>query len=414
MMEQSIGAEMETSKLNEEAVRKLSEAKKEPEWLLQTRLEALKQFEILQMPTFSYGLHVMAPLNINLEELQPIETITHNKSSAVQDVIIEDLSTAASKYETILRPLMANSEFRHKLDAFHTAFWNNGIFVYAPKRKAKEVAAQVTLLQQRADIAAIVVVAEENANIAVTELLAAATTTDGKAYRFEGVGIAAAAGASVKFMTLQKLGSNVTSIIVRRAVAETAATVDWIDVGIGGGVTKQETITALNGDGATSTTTGAFFGDGTQQLDITAKEIHNARNTTSNIRIKGALQGRAKAIVQSFTKISKNAANSAGHQKSNVLLLSDTARASPIPKLEIDNYDVKASHEASVGQLDSEKLFYMMSRGIEGKDAMRLVVEGFFEPLLKQISSEEMAEELRQAIAERLVKNETVAAKAVV
>ena len=103
-----------------------------------------------------------------------------------------------------------------------------------------------------------------------------------------------------------------------------------------------------------------------------------------------------------FTKIMKNAANSAGHQKANILLLSDSAKASPIPKLEIDNYDVKASHEASVGRLDSEKLFYMLSRGLEMKEAMKLVVEGFFEPLLRQIQSQDLAEELRQTITAKM------------
>lgn len=394
-------AETETV-LNEEAVRKLSKAKNEPAWLLQQRLAALKAFEELPMPQLSYGLHVNSSPNIALNELRPLENITSHNSITVNDVIIEDLSVAAAKYEGLLRPLMTSSEFRNKLDALHAAFWNSGTFVYAPKRKSEETEAHVTLqLQQRqTEIVAIVVVAEENASLVVTESVTAAT--DSKAYRIEGVGIKAATSSTVKFATLQKLGSNVDSTIMRKALAEKDATVDWVDISIGGGSTRQETITALNGEGAASTITGAFFGDGSQQLDIMAKEIHNARNTKSDIRIKGALQGKAKAIVQSFTKIMKTAANSEGHQKANVLLLSDTARASPIPKLEIDNYDVKASHEASVGQLDSEKLFYLMSRGLDSSEAVKLVVEGFFEPLLKGLPVAELANEMRETIHNKL------------
>ncbi|HIG97989.1 TPA: hypothetical protein HA231_01015 [Candidatus Woesearchaeota archaeon] len=96
-----------------------------------------------------------------------------------------------------------------------------------------------------------------------------------------------------------------------------------------------------------------------------------------------------------------NAANSEGHQKTNILLLSDTARASPIPKLEIDNYDVKASHEASVGQLDREKLFYLMSRGLGEREASILAVEGFFDPLLKGLPAD-LAEDIRKAVHEKL------------
>lgn len=396
-------AETETV-LNEEAVRMLSKAKKEPEWLLQQRLSSLKAFEELQLPQLSYGLSVNAANTINISELRPLETIAHHNSRSENGVIIEDLSAAASKYEDVLRPVMASNDFRHKLDALHSAFWNSGIFVYAPKRKSGETATHVTLqLQQnQTEIVAIVVVAEENTNIVVTESLTTTAATDCKAYRFEGVGIKAAPNSTVKFATLQKLGSNVNSTIVRKALAEKDATVDWSDISIGGASTRQETVTVLNGEGAASTITGAFFGDGSQQLDIMAKEVHNARNTKSNIKIKGALQGKAKAIVQSFTKIMKTAANSEGHQKANVLLLSDTARASPIPKLEIDNYDVKASHEAAVGQLDSEKLFYLMSRGLSSREASTLVVEGFFEPLLKGLPVAELANDMRETIHNKL------------
>ncbi len=404
MIMQSTKVERTETVLTEDTVRTLSKAKKEPEWLLQQRLAAFKAFEELLMPQLSYGLHVNAPLNIALNELRPLENITSHNSSAVNDVVIEDLSVAAAKYGAVLRPLMTSNGFRNKLEALNAAFWNSGIFVYAPKMKSKEIATSVALhmQQKQTEIAAIVVVAEENANIVVTESLTATAATDGKAYRLEGVSIKAAQNSTVKFATLQKLGSNVDSAIVRKALAETAATVDWVDISIGGGSTRQETITALNGEGAASTITGAFFGDGSQQLDIMAKEIHNARNTKSNIRIKGALQGKAKAIVQSFTKIMKTAANSEGHQKANVLLLSDTARASPIPKLEIDNYDVKASHEASVGQLDSEKLFYLMSRGLDSNGAVKLVVEGFFEPLLKGLPIAELANGMRETIHNKL------------
>lgn len=393
-------AETETG-LNEETIRKLSGAKNEPEWLLRQRLAALKAFEELPMPQLNYGLHVNAPVNINVAELRPLENITANKSSTANDVVVEDLSVAAAKYEGVLRPMMTSSEFRHKLDALHSAFWNSGIFLYAPKRKSGGTATHVNL-QLQTGIVAVVAIAEENANLVVTELITETVAAEGKEYHFEGISIKAAPNSTVKFATLQKLGGNANSTIVRKALAEKDATVDWADISIGGGSTRQETITTLNGEGAGSTITGAFFGEGSQQLDIMAKEVHNARNTKSNIRIKGALQGKAKAIVQSFTRIMKTAANSEGHQKANVLLLSDDVRASPIPKLEIDNYDVKASHEASVGQLDSEKLFYLMSRGLDSREAVTLAVEGFFEPLLKGLPVAKLADEMRETIHNKL------------
>jgi Fe-S cluster assembly protein SufD len=249
------------------------------------------------------------------------------------------------------------------------------------------------------------VIAEENENVNITEALVPdenERSHDVKQYRVELDEVFAATGAKVKFATMQKLSGNTNSMRSRKSIAEKDASVDWADISIGGGSTNQETASYLNGEGASSTIVGAFFADDAQQLDIMAKAVHNSRNTTSNMRIKGALKGKAKAIVQSFTKIMKDAANSEGHQKANILLLSDTARASPIPKLEIDNYDVKASHEASVGQLDKEKLFYMMTRGLESSEAVKLVVEGFLEPLLKEIPFKEMTEDMRKTIATKM------------
>lgn len=393
------------SELTEAAVRKLSKAKNEPEWMLQTRLEAYRQFEKLELPQLSYGLHVSASQNINMKELRPVENATSHQAAMVDGGIIEDLSAAATTHERVLRPLLERRVFQNKLDALHAAFWNDGLLVYMPKKNSMITdAAKVQLLlkQKHTEIVYVVVVAEENSNINVTEFLVSGQESQDKGHRIELVAVYARAGAKVGFATLQKLGTNVQSIISRQSTVENSASVDWSDISIGGGNTKQETVSNLNSEGATSTIRGAFFGDGTQQLDIMAKAVHNARSTTSNMSIKGALKGRSKAIVQSFTKITKNAANSAGHQKANILLLSDSAKAAPIPKLEIDNYDVKASHEASVGRLDSEKLFYMLSRGLETKEAMKLVVEGFFEPLLRQIQSQELAEELRQTITAKM------------
>ena len=394
------------SELNESTVRKLSEAKKEPAWLLQRRLAALKQFEELPLPQLSYGLHVSSALNINLKDLRPQECITTHQADELDGLIIEDLSTAATKYENVLRPLMGNNTSQNKFDALHSAFWNNGIFVYI--KKGGKGSKKLLLRQKQTEIVHVVVAAEEGADINITELLSSEAAMEiPKSYRVEVVDVIAAEDSKVRFATLQKLGDNVQGMISRKAAIGRGANADWIDISIGGGSTKLEIVSSLNGEGATTKTLGAFFGDNTQQLDMMAKAVHNERNTTSNIRVKGALKGRSKAIVQSFTKIMKNASNSAGHQKANVLLLSDSARASPIPKLEIDNYDVKASHEASVGQLDAEKLFYLMSRGLDSNEAVKLVVEGFFEPLLREIQFEEIAEDLRQTISARLANSGT-------
>ncbi len=389
-----MAGESKLSELNESLVRKLSSAKGDPEWLLSLRLDALKQFNLLPMPQQTYGLHVISPVNITISELKPFEDITKNKAFANKEVIVEDLSAAASNYENLLKPLLARG-MQNKLEALHNAFWNNGVFVHA-KGKGK---VHIQMRQKQTEIVWTIVVAEEGSEVEILESLA--SFNDEKANRLEFIDVIARPGSKVRFVSLQKLSKSSQSTISRKASIWNGATVEWLDMSLGGGSSKQDVISLLNGEGASTSIIGAFFADGDQQLDMMAKAVHNSRNTTSNMKIKGALDGRSKAIVQGFTRIEAKAANSEGHQKENILLLSDQAKASPIPKLEIDNYDVKASHEASVGQLDAEKLFYMMSRGMEREEAERLVVEGFFDPLIRQIGIEQLELELRQAISAR-------------
>ena len=116
----------------------------------------------------------------------------------------------------------------------------------------------------------------------------------------------------------------------------------------------------------------------------------------------GALQESSKAVNQAFAKITENAYGSVAHQKAKILLLSEHARASPIPKLEIDNNDVSASHEASVGQIEAEKIFYLMTRGLDEQEARKVYVEGFFEQYLSQIEVKEIREGVEKIVSERM------------
>jgi Fe-S cluster assembly protein SufD len=380
--------------LNEGTVRKLSSMKKEPEWLLERRINALKQFEKLEMPKTSSGL------DVELSGLKPEEFLTSNVGSE-GDVIIEDLSVAAIKYEKILKPLLSKrTDFQNKLEAVHAALWNNGVFVYVPDGKGlKKI--KLEFGQKQTEVVYVVVLAGEGVEVEV--LSSVSGKGNGKeSYRVEFVDVIAKENSNVKFFSVQNLGENVGCMVSKRASVNGQAKVDWIDVILGKNEIKQETVSMLDGEGASSNMLGAFFGEGKQKIDVLAKMIHNARNTSSFIKVKGAAKDRAKAFVRSFTKIMGAASGSEGHQKANILLLSGDASASPTPELEIDNYDVKATHEASVGQLDREKMFYMTSKGIDEDTAVKLVVEGFFEPLLREIKDESILIDLRKAISRKM------------
>jgi len=160
--------------------------------------------------------------------------------------------------------------------------------------------------------------------------------------------------------------------------------------------------THLEGEGASSKIKILFFGDNHQNLDLRGESIHLAANTTSDLMVKGVLNGSSKANFEGLVRVEENAFNSSGYQKEDTLLLSPEAESNLVPNLEIKNNNVKCSHGATVGRINQEQLFYLSSRGIPDKTAKSMLVEGFFEPIIKEISSEEIQQQIRNLILEKM------------
>lgn len=188
-------------------------------------------------------------------------------------------------------------------------------------------------------------------------------------------------------------------VSARTAEIESNASLDWIDTIVGNA--KIHITSRLNGAGSRTSITSAFFGS-ESELEINAEAIHNSPKTTSSITIRGALTRNSKAVIMPKTIITGKAADSEGKQKASILLLGEGGKATAVPRLEMNNKDIKASHSVSIGQLDQEKLFYLMSRGLDAAEAMKIAVGGFFEPLLKEMGLP--GENARLAIYEALEK----------
>lgn len=219
--------------------------------------------------------------------------------------------------------------------------------------------------------------------------------------RNETVEIIAKPNSEVSFASVQKLPDG-ENLVVRKAIIHDHANVEWLEIVTGSSLTKSETHSELIGEGSKTSMFTVFFGNKKQQFEFLNKCLHTGRNTESLILSSGALQDQAKARQEGFAKIGKKAFNTIAHQKAKTLLLSEGARALPIPKLEIDNNDVKASHEAAVGQIDEEKIFYMMSRGLDENVAKKVFVEGFFEQYLSKINVPQLKQDVEAIVAERM------------
>jgi Fe-S cluster assembly protein SufD len=187
----------------------------------------------------------------------------------------------------------------------------------------------------------------------------------------------------------------------RDARIEKDAIVNWTDIVLGGSYVRSHIINDLCAEGATGNITVLFLASGKQQYDLYTASLHNAPETHSDIVTKGAVTDTAKVLSRGLVEINANAANSNGYEQQDALLLSKTAEADAIPNLVIHNHNVKCSHGSTVGQVDKEKLFYLMSRGLSQKKAERMLVEGFFNPVIEKFD-ETIQAKLRATISEGL------------
>jgi Fe-S cluster assembly protein SufD len=147
---------------------------------------------------------------------------------------------------------------------------------------------------------------------------------------------------------------------------------------------------------------GFYFTDGQQHLDFDTQQNHMAPHTTSDLLFKGALVGSSRAVWQGMIYVAPGAQKTDGYQANRNLVLSKNARADSIPGLEILADDVRCTHGATVGKIDPEQIFYLLSRGISKQDATRLVVEGFFDPVMQRIPFEGVRNRFAQEILEKL------------
>ena len=206
----------------------------------------------------------------------------------------------------------------------------------------------------------------------------------------------------INYSSVQQLSNNVINYSQKRAFLEKDASINWTVCDLGGKICKSDVTTWLNGEGSGTKTITFFFGSENQQFDLTLNVHHKSPYTSSDLVTRGALNQSAKAIYRGLVKIHQNAPNSTGFQKEDTLLLTENAEADAVPNLEIDNNNVKCSHGTTIGQIDKEKLFYLMSRGLSESQAKIKIVQGFFNPLIRKVGQKELRKKMRTSIKNKL------------
>ena len=208
--------------------------------------------------------------------------------------------------------------------------------------------------------------------------------------------------AQLDYVNVQDWDRKAFNFTTERAIVDRDATLHWVVGGIGSRLTKSFIDASLVGPGSTAVMSGVFFGDGRQHLDYDTQQNHMAPHTTSDLLYKGALRDRARSVWQGMIKVLPNAQQTDGYQANRNLILSKTARADSIPGLEIEADDVRCTHGATVSQLDPDEVFYVRSRGLPYKEAERLIVQGFFAPVIERIPLPDVRERLTAEIVRKI------------
>ncbi len=323
-----------------------------------------------------------------------------------EGVIFTDFVTAAQKYpeqfEKVLSSVVKPED--GKFAAMTAALAPNGVFVYVPRGVQVEQplhSVQWAVGVGLAHFSHLIIWVEDGAALTYVHENASPNEV-GQTFHGGIVEIHVGANANLRFVELQSLGDNVWNFTHERARVERDGNLDWIFGAIGSKMTKNFSDLDLAGPGSVGRMSGFYFTDGRQHLDHDTQQNHLAPHTNSDLLFKGALKGNSRSVWQGMIYVAPGAQETDGYQANRNLLLSSDARADSIPGLEILADDVRCTHGATVGKIDPDLVFYLQSRGVSTDEAERLVVEGFFEPIMQRIPFEGVRERFQQAIEAKM------------
>uniref|UniRef100_A0A832I0I7 Fe-S cluster assembly protein SufD n=1 Tax=Eiseniibacteriota bacterium TaxID=2212470 RepID=A0A832I0I7_UNCEI len=323
-----------------------------------------------------------------------------------QGVIVCALERATREHADKLRPLYGSllQDDYDAYAAYGAAVRSGGAFVWVPD--GVEAALPVRLFQWLDGAGAVtaprtVIALGRRARLTVIEEQLSAPA-EGLSLHCGGTEVFVGEGATLVYGTLQDWSRNVWHYGNARARVARDGELQWIQTLLGGRTTKANAYFDLAGPGARAYVHGFMFGDERQHFHLHTLQRHLADHGTSDLLIKGCLKDRARSIYQGLIQVSEGAQRTDAYQANRNLLLSDTARADSIPGLEILANDVRCTHGATIGHVDEEQMYYLMARGLPRVEAQRLIVEGFFAPVLDRIPLESVRERLRAEIERKI------------
>jgi Fe-S cluster assembly protein SufD len=418
----------ETSTFSRDALTGLPAA---PGYIEELRREAFERFEALPIPSqeteewrytdlsnldLSFRPHVPGHgrgvpavegerAGVQLQHNSSVAMTTSNQDLDASGVIFCDLDEAAAKHEELVAPHLHRlvPTDRTKFSALHGAFRTGGTFLYVPPGVTVELPLQtLTYLDEEngAVFPHTLLVAGDDSEVTFIDRYAGPDLQRGLSVAIAEIVVGRAA--RVRYTSIQEWGDGVTHLGVQRAEVRRDAELRSLAIGFGASLARAEAEALLAEPGASSEMLGIYFADGDQHFDHRSEQDHAAVNCTSDLLYKGALRDRSRGVYSGWVHVRPGAQKTNAMQTNRNIILSESAFARSIPNLEIEADDVRCGHAASVGPVEEEQLFYLMSRGIPRAEAERLIVFGFFNEVLDRITLDEVRQSAALSIEAEL------------
>ena len=413
--------------LSEQVVREISALKNEPDWMLATRLKALRLFGKKPLPTWGSDLSTIDFDNIkyfvrstekqaqNWDDLPADIKNTYDKlgipeaekqrlvagvaaqyeSEVVYHKIRDDLEekgvvfldtdTGLKEHEDLFKEYFGSviPPGDNKFSALNTSVWSGGSFIYVPKGVQVEIPLQAYFrinTENMGQFERTLIIVDEDAYVHYVEGCTAPIYSSDSLHSAV-VEIIVKKGARCRYTTIQNWSTNVYNLVTKRAVAHEGATMEWVDGNIGSKITMKYPAIYLVGEHAKGETLSvAFAGEG-QHQDAGAKMVHQAPNTSSTIISKSVARGGGRTSYRGLVQVAEGASGSASTVKCDALLVDTISRSDTYPYVDVREDDVSMGHEATVSKVSEDQLFYLMSRGMNEDEAMAMIVRGFVEPI---------------------------------
>jgi Fe-S cluster assembly protein SufD len=355
---------------------------------------------------------LLQPPEYGLQDGQVLMAGTNSQSKldqaiASQGVIFTDLQTAEREYPKILEKVMGKvvKPSEGKFAGLTSALASNGLLLYVPP--GVKISQPLHSLYwgpdlNRTHLTHIMFYLEEGASATFLHEFASPTEVEGQSFHSGIVEGYVGPSARLKFVELQSWGEHVWNFTHERVQIDRDGHLDWIIGCVGSKLTKSFIDIDLINQGSSSKVSGFYLAHQTQHLDIDTQQNHLASHTTSNLLFKGALLGESRVVWQGMIYVAPDAAKIDGYQTNNNLVLSQNARVDSIPGLEILADDVKCSHGATVGNIEQDQLFYLLSRGIPRGEAEKLIIEGFYNSVMRRIPVKGVRERFERIIDSRV------------